>query len=127
MTESTRNAVENAIELSKSHSTRWDASAMTAPAHTPGHNGISGMTAEEEAALAISFARGCPSCISDENAGPAIIRAFKERAELIEMLAEVTEEFEYASQYKGEYLSEKHGDDDTSKQARELLAKVRQP
>lgn len=94
---------------------------MTAIAHTPGHNGLSGMTAEEEAQrafeLAVKWISGHKDLIvaggmEDPNPGmDAIIRKFKEHAEAISLIdAMLTDNREWSW---GEIA--------------DLLAKVRQP
>ena len=48
-----------------------------------------------------------------------------ERAELIEALNTMTENFADASQYKGEYLAKKHGDAEELQRAQALLDRFR--
>jgi len=45
-------------------------------------------------------------------------------AELEKALSECVEEYSYAAEYKGEYLREKHGDDDKIAEYRKLLARA---
>ena len=46
------------------------------------------------------------------------------RDELLAALKEATDEFEEASQYKGDYLRKKHGDGETIAQLRAIIAKA---
>lgn len=77
----------------------------------------------DESPIAPWFASECRDVAVDHNALLSELRYLRESLlpKLVEKFEECISEFEYAAQYKGEYLSNKHCDAEFAKACREML------